>query len=59
MLRRIYGVKTIGHAGTLDPFATGVMVLLVGKHYTKMSDQFLVQDKEYEAVIRFGIVTDT
>jgi tRNA pseudouridine55 synthase len=59
MLRRIYGVKTIGHAGTLDPFATGVMVLLVGKNYTKMSDQFLGQDKEYEAVIHFGIVTDT
>ena len=59
MLRRIYGVKTIGHAGTLDPFATGVMVLLVGKNYTKMSDQFLGQDKEYEAIIRLGIVTDT
>lgn len=59
MLRRIYGVKKIGHAGTLDPFATGVMVLLVGKKYTRMSDQFLGQDKEYEAVIRLGIVTDS
>jgi len=59
MLRRIYGVKTIGHAGTLDPFATGVMILLVGKTYTRMSDQFLGQDKEYEAVVRLGIVTDS
>lgn len=59
MLRRIYGVKKIGHAGTLDPFATGVMVLLVGKNYTKLSDQFLGQDKEYEALLHLGTVTDT
>lgn len=59
MLRRIYGVKKIGHAGTLDPFATGVMVLLVGKNYTRLSDQFLGQDKEYEALVHLGKVTDT
>ena len=58
-LRRRLGVKKIGHAGTLDPFATGVMVLLVGKEYTKKSDQFLGQDKEYLARLHLGVVTDT
>jgi tRNA pseudouridine55 synthase len=59
MLRRILKVKKIGHAGTLDPFATGVMVMLVGKQYTRMSDQFLCQDKEYIAKVHLGIITDT
>ena len=59
MLRKIYKVKKIGHAGTLDPFATGVMVLLVGKTYTRLSDQFLWEDKEYEAVLKLGVETDT
>ena len=49
-LRRLLKVKKIGHAGTLDPFATGVMVMLVGKQYTKLSDTFLCADKEYAAV---------
>ncbi len=59
MLRKIYNIKKIGHAGTLDPFATGVMVLLVGKTYTRLSDQFLCADKEYEAVLKLGVETDT
>jgi len=58
-LRRRLGVKKIGHAGTLDPFATGVMILLVGKQYTRQSDQFLGQDKEYLARMLLGIATDT
>ncbi len=58
-LRFLSSISKIGHAGTLDPFATGVMVMLVGKKFTKMSDQFLGQDKEYEATIRLGIATDT
>ncbi|NNM43624.1 MAG: tRNA pseudouridine(55) synthase TruB [Chlamydiae bacterium] len=58
-LRFLSGISKIGHAGTLDPFATGVMVMLVGKKFTKMSDQFLGQDKEYEATVRLGIATDT
>jgi tRNA pseudouridine55 synthase len=57
-VRRILGTKRVGHTGTLDPFATGVMVLLVGKA-TRLA-QFLDKDeKEYEAVIRFGFETDT
>lgn len=57
-LRRILGTKRIGHTGTLDPFATGVMVILIGKA-TRLA-QFLDKDeKEYEATVRFGFETDT
>ena len=57
-LRRILKTKRIGHTGTLDPFATGVLVMLVGKA-TRLA-QFLDKDKkEYEAVVRFGFATDT
>lgn len=48
----------VGHTGTLDPFATGLMILLVGKG-TKRSDEFLKLDKVYEAVIRLGHVSTT
>lgn len=58
-LRKKLGVQKIGHAGTLDPFATGVVVLLVGKRFTKLSDQFLGQDKEYCATVKLGVATDT
>ena len=57
-LRRILKTKRIGHTGTLDPFATGVLVMLVGKA-TRLA-QFLDKDKkEYKATIRFGFETDT
>lgn len=59
ILRRLLGVKKIGHAGTLDPFATGVMVMLIGRQYTRLSDQFLCNDKEYLAEIKLGVATDT
>lgn len=58
-LRRLTKVKKIGHAGTLDPFASGVMVMLVGKQYTRMSDLLLCADKEYIAQVHFGIETDS
>ncbi len=58
-LRRKFGVRKIGHAGTLDPFATGVMVMLIGRNFTRLSDQFLREDKEYLAQVRLGIATDT
>lgn len=58
-LRRRLGVKKIGHAGTLDPFATGVMVMLVGRDYTRLSDAFLCNDKEYIAQLRLGVSTDS
>ncbi len=57
-VRRILKTKRVGHTGTLDPFATGVMVILVGQA-TRLA-QFLDKDeKEYEAVIGFGYETDT
>jgi len=57
-VRRILRTKRVGHTGTLDPFATGVMVILVGKA-TRLA-QFLDKDeKEYEAVVQFGAETDT
>lgn len=59
LLRKRLGVKKIGHAGTLDPFATGVMVMLVGRNYTRLSDQFLTKDKEYQAQLYLGVTTDT
>lgn len=59
LLRKILNVKKIGHAGTLDPLATGVMVMLIGKQYTTRSNEFLCDDKEYLAEIRLGITTDS
>ncbi|MCH9609462.1 MAG: tRNA pseudouridine synthase B [Chlamydiales bacterium] len=58
-LRKLTGIKKIGHAGTLDPFATGVMVLLIGKRCTKLSDKLLLTDKAYHATVQLGITTDT
>lgn len=58
-LRRLTGIKKIGHAGTLDPLATGVMVLLVGRNYTRKSDELLGKDKVYLATLALGVQTDT
>lgn len=56
--RRKFETKKVGHAGALDPFATGLLIILVGKA-AKLSDSFLGLDKEYEAEIAFGFKTDT
>lgn len=58
VLRREFKTKQVGHAGALDPFASGVLVLLVGKA-TKYSDLFLNSDKEYLATVLFGRSTDS
>jgi tRNA pseudouridine55 synthase len=58
-LRRLTGIKKIGHAGTLDPFATGVMIILIGRDYTRLSDKLLLQEKEYLATVSLGVTTDT
>lgn len=58
-LRKLTGIKKIGHAGTLDPFATGVMVMLIGREYTRLSDKLLFQGKEYLANVSLGVSTDT
>ena len=57
-LRRITGEKSIGHLGTLDPMATGVLPLLVGK-YTRLAQYFNSAEKSYTGTIRFGFATDT
>jgi len=56
--RRLFGVKRIGHSGTLDPMAEGVLPVFVGAA-TKAVDFCPVTDKEYRAAFRLGIVTDT
>jgi tRNA pseudouridine55 synthase len=56
--RRRLGVRRIGHAGTLDPDATGVLPILVGEA-TKLTPYLVDQDKEYLATVRFGVTTDT
>ena len=57
-LTKIFNTKKIGHTGTLDPIATGVLVSLFGK-YTKLVDLLTSLDKEYIAEIKLGIKTDT
>lgn len=56
--RRALGLRRIGHAGTLDPAATGVLPLLVGEA-TKLMPYLVDQDKEYVVVVRLGVTTDT
>lgn len=57
-VRRILHVRRVGHTGTLDPFATGVLVIMVGRA-TRLAQFLSGAEKEYEAVIRLGYATDT
>ena len=57
-VRRLLGEKRVGHTGTLDPFATGVLVVLVGRA-TRLAQFLTSAEKEYRAVIRLGYATDT
>jgi len=56
--RRSLGVRRIGHTGTLDPFASGLLILLVGP-VTRLAEYLSVLPKRYEALMRLGIRTDT
>lgn len=58
VMRKILGTKKVGHTGTLDPQATGVLPICVGKG-TKVSDMLTCSDKEYIAKVKLGITTDT
>jgi tRNA pseudouridine55 synthase len=58
IVRRVTGEKSIGHLGTLDPMATGVLPLLLGK-YTRLAQFFGQAEKSYTGEIRFGFATDT
>src|SRR5436853_4964657 len=57
-VRRIYGERSIGHLGTLDPFATGLLVLLLGRA-TRLATFIDTEPKVYEALVKFGDETDT
>lgn len=57
-LRKITGESSIGHLGTLDPMATGVLPLLLGK-FTRLAQYFSSAEKSYSGMIRFGFATDT
>lgn len=58
IVRRAYGERSIGHLGTLDPFATGLLVLLLGR-CTRLASFINNEPKIYEATIKFGAATDT
>ena len=58
-MRKITGIKKIGHAGTLDPFASGVLILAIGRDATKQIDKIVQTEKEYLADLCLGATTDT
>jgi tRNA pseudouridine55 synthase len=58
-VRGITRIKRVGHAGTLDPLATGLLIVLIGREFTKMQDSFMKQPKEYLVTAQFGITTDS
>ena len=57
-VRNKLGIKKVGHSGTLDPMASGVMTVLVGEG-TKLSKYLVEHSKEYKACLKLGIKTDT
>jgi tRNA pseudouridine55 synthase len=57
-VRRLTGIRRVGHTGTLDPLATGVLLLCIGRA-TRLSEYLIGEDKRYEAVIRLGQETNT
>src|SRR6476660_9011593 len=57
-MRRLAGTKKVGHLGTLDPIATGVLPLVIGRA-TRLAQFYVRRDKVYEATIRFGFATNT
>jgi len=58
-VRRVTGIKKVGHAGTLDPLASGLMLILVSKEETRQAQELLGLDKSYETVVRIGEQRDT
>ena len=57
-IRRLYGTKKVGHTGTLDPMAEGVLVILIGRA-AKAAEYLVTDSKKYRATLRLGIETDT
>jgi tRNA pseudouridine55 synthase len=57
-IRRHFGIKKVGHCGTLDPNATGLLIIVLGRG-TKLSERLMSDDKVYEGTIKFGESTDS
>ncbi|MGA9778689.1 MAG: tRNA pseudouridine(55) synthase TruB [Limisphaerales bacterium] len=57
-IRRKFGIKKVGHCGTLDPNATGLLIIVLGRG-TKLSEKLMGDDKVYEGTVKFGEVTDS
>ncbi len=57
-IRRRFGIRKVGHCGTLDPNATGLLVIVLGRG-TKLSEKLMGDDKVYEGTIQFGIATNS
>lgn len=58
-IRRLTGIKKVGHAGTLDPLAEGVLVVAVGRNFTKQLSKLVEKEKEYIAEIKLGQISAT
>jgi tRNA pseudouridine55 synthase len=58
VIRRKFGIKKVGHCGTLDPNATGLLIIVVGRG-TKLSEKLMSDDKVYEGTMKFGESTDS
>ncbi len=59
IIRRALDIKKVGHSGTLDPFASGLLVICAGRAATKLIPRLMDGEKEYHAVLRLGVETDT
>jgi tRNA pseudouridine55 synthase len=57
-IRRRFGIKKVGHCGTLDPNATGLLIIVLGRG-TKLSEKLMGDDKVYEGAVKFGEATDS
>src|SRR5437016_548584 len=57
-IRRHFGIKKVGHCGTLDPNATGLLIIVLGRG-TKLSERLMSDDKVYEGTMKFGESTDS
>ena len=58
VIRRHFQIKKVGHCGTLDPNATGLLIIVLGRG-TKLSERLMADDKVYEGAIKFGEATDS
>ncbi|WP_310599059.1 tRNA pseudouridine(55) synthase TruB [Desulfobulbus sp.] len=58
-IRRLLGIKKVGHAGTLDPFASGLLIVCVGRPATRQIERFMAGRKTYQARLQLGVETST